>query len=165
MITSNAVAEVYEAALTKGLHATMAEVRRSLEEVAAEVPESDRMAFRRVWLTWLQRETEQLLTDPTDPVEQADPRGVKHDGGKPRWSLLPWRVLEEVVDVLEFGARKYAPDNWQKVPDAHRRYVDAALRHVFKWVSGEKLDPESGLPHVAHAVCCLLFARWFELHT
>jgi hypothetical protein len=27
---------------------------------------------------------------------------------------------------------------------------------------GAKADPESGLPHLAHAVCCVLFLLWFD---
>lgn len=82
----------------------------------------------------------------------------KHDDGKPRCDLLPPAALLRVADVLGFGARKYAPHAWREVPDGHRRYLAAALRHVFARMRGERLDPESGLPHLAHAACCLLFA-------
>jgi len=88
--------------------------------------------------------------------------GKKLDAGKRRFTLLPWSVVGEVVDVLEFGARKYAVDNWKKVPDAETCYVNAALRHVTAVIEGEKFDPESGLPHLAHAICSLMFARWFQ---
>lgn len=88
--------------------------------------------------------------------------GKKLDAGKRRFTLLPWSVVGEVVDVLEFGARKYAVDNWKKVPDAETRYVNAALRHVVAVIEGEEIDPESGLPHLAHAICSLMFARWFR---
>jgi hypothetical protein len=86
----------------------------------------------------------------------------KHDAGKPRWSLLPRGVIRQVLAVLEFGASKYVPHAWQGVPDARRRYYDAAMRHVESWWSGEKRDAESGLPHLAHAACCLLFLMWFD---
>ena len=83
--------------------------------------------------------------------------GLKLDAGKPRWSLLPWEALALVVDVLEHGARKYSPGNWAHVPDARTRYFDACVRHLTAWNRGEKNDPESKLPHLAHAICCLLF--------
>jgi hypothetical protein len=86
----------------------------------------------------------------------------KHDAGKPRWSLLPAGAIRSVVDVLEHGARTYSVDNWQTVPDARRRYYDAAMRHIESWWSGEKWDAESGLPHLAHAACCVLFLMWFD---
>lgn len=89
-------------------------------------------------------------------------KGEKHDSGKRRFSLLPLECIQDVIDVLEFGARKYQVDNWQKVPDAKTRYFDAALRHIFAWKQGEKLDQESGIHHLAHAMCCLLFLLWFD---
>jgi hypothetical protein len=88
--------------------------------------------------------------------------GFKADGGKPRWTLLPMEPLEDVVRVLTVGATKYAPGNWMRVPDAEPRYLDAAFRHLAARVRGEILDPETGKPHLAHAVCCLLFVAWFD---
>lgn len=87
---------------------------------------------------------------------------TKHDAGKWRFSLIPFDALKSVIDVLEFGAQKYAPDNWKTVPGARVRYFDAAIRHITAWRNGEKDDPESGHPHLAHAVCCLLFLLWLD---
>ncbi len=83
--------------------------------------------------------------------------GRKDDSGKLRYDLLPWKSLREVVGVLTFGAIKYAPDNWRHVPDAKARYTSAFFRHVEAWRGGETHDPETGLHHLAHAICCLLF--------
>lgn len=83
--------------------------------------------------------------------------GVKFDGQKPRFDLVPPHIEEEVAKVLEFGARKYAPDNWKKVPDGKRRYLAALGRHVNAYKRGEQCDPETGLHHLAHAICCAMF--------
>jgi hypothetical protein len=83
--------------------------------------------------------------------------GRKFDGGKMEYGLLPPLALQETVKVLTFGAQKYERDNWQKVPDAKRRYFDALQRHVWAWKQGEQLDSESGIHHLAHAMCCLMF--------
>ena len=83
--------------------------------------------------------------------------GVKHDGEKPRWDLLPIEPIEQVVGVLTYGAKKYDDENWRKVDNQRRRYYAAALRHIVAWWKGEKLDPESGYHHLAHAICCLVF--------
>jgi hypothetical protein len=83
--------------------------------------------------------------------------GRKDDAGKTELDLLPARALEEVGIVLTLGARKYAPNNWRKVPGWRRRYLAAALRHLFAWMRGEPRDPETGCPHLAHAACCILF--------
>lgn len=89
--------------------------------------------------------------------------GKKHDSGKPRWSLLPWDVLEWVVKVLTFGATKYEDNNWQRVENAKDRYESALHRHLCAHKRGEWLDQESNLPHLAHAMCCLIFWFWMEL--
>ncbi len=88
--------------------------------------------------------------------------GAKVDGGKDRWDLLPVSPLRAIVKVLTRGAAKYAPNNWQKVPEARERYYAAALRHLTAWWEGERSDPEWGLPHLAHAGCCLLFLLWLD---
>ena len=82
--------------------------------------------------------------------------GVKFDKGKPPLSLLPRAALEEEARVLAFGAEKYGRDNWRLGMD-HSRLLDACMRHVVAYADGEDLDPESGLPHLAHARCCLGF--------
>ncbi len=89
--------------------------------------------------------------------------GVKYDNGKPQWSLLPFRALTQVVEVLTYGAKKYAPDNWKKVPDARRRYIDAGFRHLTAYTTGETNDPETGKHHLAHAICCMLYLVAFDL--
>ena len=89
--------------------------------------------------------------------------GVKYDNGKPQWSLLPFRALTQVVEVLTYGAKKYAPDNWKRVPDARRRYIDAGFRHLTAYTTGETNDPETGKHHLAHAICCLLYLVAFDL--
>jgi len=94
---------------------------------------------------------------------EAAKRGIKHDAHKIRWSLLPVNVAKSIIEVLEYGARKYAPDNWMHVPNAELRYYDAALRHITARQAGEINDRESKKPHLAHAMCCLIFWLWFDL--
>lgn len=93
-----------------------------------------------------------------EPVEQ----GRKDDSAKRRYSLLPKGAVNSVVDVLEAGAIKYSVDNWQQVPNARTRYYDAAMRHIDAWFNGDLKDAETGLPHLAHAICCLMFLIWFD---
>lgn len=80
----------------------------------------------------------------------------KYDEGKPKLSMIPIDVKAEVAKVLEFGADKYGRDNWSECEDS-RRYIDAALRHIDAYVSGEILDKESGRNHLAHAITNLMF--------
>ena len=77
-------------------------------------------------------------------------------------SLLPSSALVAVAQVLGFGAKKYAPNNWRKV-DRRSRYLDATLRHLAAYNQGEDCDPESGISHLAHAACSCLFLLACEL--
>lgn len=61
-----------------------------------------------------------------------------------------------IVDVLTFGARKYKPNNWKTCKDTGR-YLAAAHRHCIAIIEGEDIDEESGLPHMAHVGCNLMF--------
>jgi hypothetical protein len=94
------------------------------------------------------------------PMQETS-EGRKADIGKLRYSLLPPSIWQ-VIRVLEYGARKYAPDNWKKVPDAETRYFDALHRHLAAWRAGEVNDEESGLPHIAHVACNALFLLHFH---
>lgn len=80
---------------------------------------------------------------------------TRHDKGKPRWDLLPFRSLEQLVLVYTFGASKYADNNWRKGM-AWSRCFASCLRHMYAWKMGEKNDPESNLPHLAHAIWNLI---------
>jgi hypothetical protein len=88
--------------------------------------------------------------------------GQKFDEFKTDWSLLPMQALEPVLHVLMFGAEKYGRDNWRDVPDAERRYFAAAQRHLAAYQAGEILDKETQEPHLAHAMCCLIFLLALE---
>lgn len=84
-------------------------------------------------------------------------RGLKHDEGKVPLDLLPTGALAEVARVLEHGATKYGRNSWQHVTPFRSRYTAALLRHLFARARGETRDPESGLLHMAHAACNVLF--------
>jgi hypothetical protein len=91
--------------------------------------------------------------------------GKKFDQEKLRFSLLPFKSLELITEVLEFGAKKYDVNNWMYVTDPKTRYFNALMRHLIAWWQGEKHDPETRLLHLAHAGCCILFLLWFEFYS
>ena len=89
-------------------------------------------------------------------------KGLKLDNGKLRFDLLPFDSVEKIVEVLTYGANKYAPNNWRKVDNPIERYKAATFRHLSAYMQGEYLDKESGLPHLAHAGANILFLINFE---
>ena len=89
-------------------------------------------------------------------------QGVKFDKEKPRVDLLPGDALLEIAKVLGHGAEKYDDRNWELGMDWHRPF-GALLRHLWAWWGGEELDKESGLPHLSHAGCNILFLIAYSL--
>jgi hypothetical protein len=77
-------------------------------------------------------------------VKQVEQGGTKHDEGKPRLSLVSRELIEELARVRAFGTQKYSKNNWRK-GFKYSRSIDAALRHIAAFNSGEDLDSESGL--------------------
>lgn len=93
-----------------------------------------------------------------DPFGLKEKEAIKNDSGKPDWTLVPFQSLEGMVQVLEFGAKKYAAYNWTKGGGfSWVRVTASCFRHLFAWLAGQDNDPESGLNHIYHAQCNLLF--------
>jgi len=65
-------------------------------------------------------------------------------------------------EVMRQGAAKYGAFNWAEHQMSASTYWKAILRHGFLWWTGEDIDPESGLPHLAHirACCGILLDQW-----
>lgn len=83
--------------------------------------------------------------------------GIKYDQEKLSYNLLSPAALRGLVKVLDFGARKYQPYNWMKGIKFSRVY-GATLRHLTDdWWDGQDIDKETGLNHVYHALCNLMF--------
>jgi deoxycytidylate deaminase len=86
---------------------------------------------------------------------------MKFDVGKLRYSLVPPTAIKAMAEALTYGAKKYKPNNWQKCEDPVK-YVDALYRHLEAYRSGEKIDSESGLPHLSLAMTNIAFLQYFE---
>lgn len=88
---------------------------------------------------------------------------LKKDYGKVTWHLMPMKAVAEIVKVLMFGAKKYAPEGWKELIHDRGRVENALMRHIIAHKEGEVLDKETGLPHMAHAGCNIIFLLWFWL--
>jgi hypothetical protein len=82
--------------------------------------------------------------------------GARFNAGKSEYHQLPLFALDGVTRVLMYGAKKYAPGNYLKGMPWTVAF-NSAMRHLIEWQRGEELDPESGLPHLDHALCNLIF--------
>lgn len=88
-------------------------------------------------------------------------RAMRFNGGKTRWSLIDFNSLEGMVDVLEYGTKKYSPNNWKKGLNTTDVF-DSLMRHLIAYLSGEDNDIESGLPHTGHILCNAMFLAYME---
>lgn len=86
--------------------------------------------------------------------------GQKFDSSKTPFELLSPAALLGTAEVLKFGAKKYAPNNWRKGL-AWTRIIGAIGRHLLAFMAGEDLDPETQLPHVDHLACEIMFLQEF----
>jgi hypothetical protein len=98
-----------------------------------------------------------IATTATGPAT-----GQKFDAGKIEYHYYSPYAFEQVNAVLTFGAKKYAAHNWRG-GFAWSRPFNACMRHMWAWWRGEDNDPETGLSHLAHAMCCLMFLLEFTL--
>jgi hypothetical protein len=87
--------------------------------------------------------------------------GKKYDTEKPPMDLLSPIAMEEISKVLGFGKGKYGTHNW-RAGIAWSRVIAATLRHISSFNGGEDKDPETGLSHLAHAACGLMFLLEYE---
>ena len=89
-----------------------------------------------------------------DIDSEAKGSGARYNSGKAKLSLIPFVTLYDEAAVWEYGERKYKAWNWTKGMDWSIPF-ECAMRHLAKWQAGEDNDEESGLPHLAHAMCNL----------
>jgi len=87
-------------------------------------------------------------------MEEVNKIPGKADQGKTPVDLVPPEAILAIAEVFGFGAAKYEPRNWEGGMRYGRVYA-AAQRHMNAWMSGEDTDPESGMPHLWHALTCL----------
>lgn len=99
-------------------------------------------------------------------------KALRYNEGKKQWTMIDWESMEGLVDILEFGAKKYSTyrtlddgskellisgrDNWKKGLELSS-ILDSAQRHLIAMMKGEFTDPESGFLHAHHVMCNMMF--------
>jgi hypothetical protein len=116
-------------------------------------------------------------------------KALRYNSDKLSWSLVDFKALEPLVQVLQYGAHKYSiyeddkgnkikgseipiedrkkykvvssgANNWKKGLDK-TEILESLSRHLFALMSGETHDPESGLLHIGHIMCNTMFWSHF----
>ncbi len=90
----------------------------------------------------------------------------KKISNKLQWSLMPFKELEEVMGVIQFGANKYQPDGWKQSQNPNE-FFDALMRHIIEWIKAKNngqipKDTDSGFNPLAHIIANALFLMYFD---
>jgi len=88
-------------------------------------------------------------------------KGLRYNTGKRKWGLVHYKSLEPMIEVLEFGSKKYAPKNWMLGLDK-TEILESLQRHLAKLFDGEEIDQESGLHHIGHIMCNAMFYSYYK---
>jgi len=96
---------------------------------------------------------------------------------KPRFEFLDWRAISCAAEVMALNEEKHKQvnqgatfsDGWKKIPKV--KHLGSLWRHLTSyaiWLAsegkfGEYHDPETGLPHLGHALCRTMFLLGIEL--
>lgn len=126
----------------------------NLDERDMATPDMTNHVFAQLEILGRSVRSEVTVKDPTTTT-------IRNDGGKNRVDLLPVKALEQVAKVLTAGLDKYPERNWEPGMAWSRCYA-SALRHLFAWWRGEDRDPQTGLSHLAHCACNILFLLEYE---
>ena len=94
-----------------------------------------------------------------DSMIARESKADRYNNGKTQWGLVDFKSIKPMVDVLEFGALKYSPNNWKKGLDT-TEICESIMRHLTALMDGEDNDPESGLPHMGHIQCNTMFYNY-----
>jgi hypothetical protein len=93
-----------------------------------------------------------FVGDPT--LKQTNPKDAI---GSDKLPLHLWPETATAMGTLGLldGALKYGRNNWRETGVRATIYIDALKRHINAYAEGEDLDPDSKMPHLAHALACL----------
>ena len=146
----------------EGLHRKMDPTHVSMQAVsqgsaAAASPDNEE------GLRYNEGKTEWPDTSPTEKAsDQPHPQAaLRYNEGKVAWHNIPFFLLEGVMRVGTYGAKKYAAFNYLKGMSLNK-VLDSAKRHLAAFESPfeDDNDAESGESHLDHAAWNLLFASY-----
>lgn len=135
---------------------------KKLNELQAKQQQTEQLHRETLEETRKWKEQQEQAKQPQDTTDYT----IKYDQNKPKLSQFPREAMEAVAEVMEYGARKYGSGTWSRVEA--QRYVDAAARHLYamqdidengrECINLSKIDEESGLEHLYHLACNVVYA-------
>lgn len=101
--------------------------------------------------------TRQWIDPPVSPEKKVDTSNPKDVIGSTKLPVELWPATATILGSLALldGLMKYGRTNWRATDVRASIYVAACKRHLDAWFEGEDIDPDSKVPHLAHALACL----------
>lgn len=99
------------------------------------------------------------LDKPNIDSEVDAEQALRYNAGKRKWSLVDFKSLESMVEVLEYGENKYNAFNWKKGMPV-TELSESLLRHMFAFLEGEDQDFESKVSHLGHILSNAMFLSY-----
>lgn len=118
--------------------------------MSQDICEDCGMAVQSGWSHVCIPTTFPTLENTTKQETAQNPKDIAGSRKPPLHLVPPVANIHECM-VLAYGAKKYGTFNWRDERIQLTRYVAAAMRHLSAWTDGEDDDPDSKLPHLAHA--------------
>ena len=87
--------------------------------------------------------------------------GTKYNQGKPMLHLVPEEAIIGIAEGLEYGISKYGKWNFKKGL-SYTDLTDSLRRHTLAFLSGEDIDPESGIEHTKLILSNSAMLEWMR---
>lgn len=91
-------------------------------------------------------------------ADETKPSNPKDIIGSNKVPFHFWPTTATILGAMAcmYGNLQYGRTNWRAAGVRSSIYYDALARHMNAWFDeGEDNDPDSGLPHLAHALACI----------
>jgi hypothetical protein len=99
----------------------------------------------------IKRLTDTNATLGKDAEITTNEQGGKQSKTVGRFELTPGEAWIRLAQVVEYGAERYAPNNWRLIP--YESHINHALQHLAALLADDTSDD-----HLGHALCRLAFA-------
>ncbi len=70
-------------------------------------------------------------------------------------AIVPITFLTQAAVALFNGKEKYGLVNWRATNVSAMVYLDAACRHLYRWIAGQERDPDDNVHNLAGAAACI----------
>lgn len=108
----------------------------------------------------IRQEFKDFLSTATTISEEKQELAIRFDEGKVHMDLLNPIAMFATARVLTKGLEKYPGSQWTKGM-LWSKVIASTMRHWFKFMAGEDIDEETGLPHIDCVASNVMFLQYY----